>query len=135
MFGLGKGRLRHFATQPRRSRYHPRTQEFEREERRRIYFNWPPVLNGSGLIVGGTSELIDPELTGLLYRGGWEELAACMGRYVESPELAWQHGQAGWHVARRRHSTEAYAAQIYEILRGRQHGHSRHCRGAFSDRG
>jgi glycosyltransferase involved in cell wall biosynthesis len=74
-----------------------------------------PVI---GFDNGGTSELIDPERTGLLYRGGADALAACMARYVAAPELAWQHGEAGWHDARRRHSTEAYAAQIYEVLRG-----------------
>jgi glycosyltransferase involved in cell wall biosynthesis len=74
-----------------------------------------PVI---GFDSGGTTELIDPGRTGLLYRGGAAELAACMAHYVAAPELAWQHGQAGWHVARRRHSTEAYAAQIHEVLRG-----------------
>ena len=67
---------------------------------------------------GGTSELIEPERTGLLYRGGPDALAACMARYVAAaPELAWQHGEAGWHVARRRHSTEHYAAEINAVLR------------------
>ena len=56
--------------------------------------------------------------TGLLYRGGADALAACMARYAAAPELAWQPGEAGWHEARRRHSTEAYAAQIYAVLRG-----------------
>jgi glycosyltransferase involved in cell wall biosynthesis len=74
-----------------------------------------PVI---GFDSGGTSELIDPDRTGLLYRGGAEALAACMARYVAAPDLAWQHGQAGWHAARRRHATEAYAAQIHEVLRG-----------------
>jgi glycosyltransferase involved in cell wall biosynthesis len=74
-----------------------------------------PVIGFDG---GGTTELIDPGRTGLLYRGGAEALAACMARYVAAPGLAWQHGQAGWHDARRRHSTEAYAAQVHEVLRG-----------------
>jgi glycosyltransferase involved in cell wall biosynthesis len=77
-----------------------------------------PVI---GFDSGGTSELIDPNRTGLLYRGDWEALAACMNRYLKAPDLAWQHGQAGWHEARRRHSIEAYAAQIYEVLRGIRH--------------
>jgi glycosyltransferase involved in cell wall biosynthesis len=78
-----------------------------------------PVI---GFDSGGTSELIDPGRTGLLYRGDPDALAACMAHYVAAPELAWQHGEAGWHDARRRHSTEAYAAQVYEVLRGvRQH--------------
>ena len=72
-----------------------------------------PVI---GFDSGGTSELIDPDRTGLLYRGGWEALAACMARYVAAPDLAWQHGLAGWHDARQRHSIEAYAAQIHEVL-------------------
>ena len=74
-----------------------------------------PVI---GFDSGGTSELIDPDRTGLLYRGGPEALAACMARYAAAPELAWQHGLAGWHDARRRHSIEDYAAQIHEVLRG-----------------
>jgi len=80
-----------------------------------------PVIGFDG---GGTSELIDSGRTGLLYRGGWEALAACMTRYVAMPELAWQHGRAGWDKARRHYSTETYAAQIHEVLRGiRPTGH------------
>ena len=80
-----------------------------------------PVI---GFDSGGTSELIDPDRTGLLYRGGPEALAACMARYLAAPDLAWQHGQAAWHEARRRHSIEGYAVQIHEVLRGirRTHG-------------
>jgi glycosyltransferase involved in cell wall biosynthesis len=74
-----------------------------------------PVI---GFDSGGTSELIDQDRTGLLYRGGPEALAVCMARYLAAPDLAWQHGQAGWHAARRRHTTEAYAARIHEVLRG-----------------
>jgi glycosyltransferase involved in cell wall biosynthesis len=74
-----------------------------------------PVI---GFHSGGTSELIDPERTGLLYHGGPDALAACMTRYLEAPELTWRHGEAAWHDARRRFSTEAYAAQIDEVLRG-----------------
>jgi glycosyltransferase involved in cell wall biosynthesis len=76
-----------------------------------------PVI---GLGSGGTSELIDPERTGLLYSGGPDALAACMARYLAEPELAWRHGKAAWDEARRRHSTEAYAAQIYSVLCGAQ---------------
>ncbi len=72
-----------------------------------------PVIGFDG---GGTSELIDPGRTGLLYRGGPDALAECMTRYVAAPELAWQHGEAGWQVARRRHSIEAYVAQVQEVL-------------------
>jgi glycosyltransferase involved in cell wall biosynthesis len=74
-----------------------------------------PVIGFAG---GGTTELIEHGRTGLLYRGGAEALAACMDRYLAAPKLAWEHGQAGWHVARRRHSTEGYAARIHEVLHG-----------------
>jgi glycosyltransferase involved in cell wall biosynthesis len=74
-----------------------------------------PVIGFDG---GGTTELIEPGRTGLLYRGGAEALAACMARYAAAAELAWQHGQAGWQEARRRHSTEACAARVHEVLRG-----------------
>jgi glycosyltransferase involved in cell wall biosynthesis len=74
-----------------------------------------PVI---GFDSGGTRELIDPERTGFLYRGGSEALAACMSRYLAEPELAWRHGQTGWHEARRRHSIEVYAGQIHEVIRG-----------------
>jgi glycosyltransferase involved in cell wall biosynthesis len=74
-----------------------------------------PVI---GFDSGGTSELIDQDRTGLLYRGDANALAECMARYVRAPELAHQHGEAGWRVARQRHSTETYAAQIFEVLRG-----------------
>jgi hypothetical protein len=41
-----------------------------------------------------------------------------MAYYAAAPELAWRHREAAWHVARWRNSTEAYAAQIHEVLRG-----------------
>ncbi|QDU22394.1 glycosyltransferase family 4 protein [Urbifossiella limnaea] len=74
-----------------------------------------PVI---GYDAGGTSELIDAGRTGALYRGGADELAECMARYAAAPELAWQHGEAGWNVARRRHSTESYVAQVMDVIRG-----------------
>jgi glycosyltransferase involved in cell wall biosynthesis len=74
-----------------------------------------PVI---GYDSGGTSELIDADRTGLLYRGGSAALALCMARYVTDPELARRHAEAGWAVARHRHSTEVYAAQIHDVIRG-----------------
>lgn len=73
-----------------------------------------PVI---GFNAGGTSELIDHGRTGLLY-GAPAGLVACMSQYVTNPELAFQHGEAGWNIARERHSVESYAAQIAELLRG-----------------
>ncbi len=70
-----------------------------------------------GFASGGTPELIENERTGLLYRGGPDTLAEKMEIYVNQPELARSHGEAAWQVARARHSTEVYAAQIEERLR------------------
>lgn len=74
-----------------------------------------PVI---GYDSGGTSELIAAGRTGLLYRSGPDALAACMTQYVADPKLARRHGEAGWAQARVRHSTEAYAAQIHDVIRG-----------------
>ena len=48
--------------------------------------------------------------------GNASELAACMTRYVVDPAEAMRHGDAGWRVARERHTTEVYAARIQAIL-------------------
>ena len=73
-----------------------------------------PVI---GFDSGGTSELIDSEKSGLLYRGGANELADCLVQYALNPQLAMRHGEAGWSIARERHSIETYAAQIHEVIR------------------
>ena len=72
-----------------------------------------PVI---GFDSGGTSELIEHERTGLLYRGGPDELADCMLHYARNPADAIRHGSAGWDVARARNSTETYAERIAAIL-------------------
>lgn len=72
-----------------------------------------PVI---GFDAGGTSELIEHDRTGQLYRGGPEELAACMARYATAPGLARAHGAAAWAAARGRHTTEAYAEQVRGVL-------------------
>jgi len=74
-----------------------------------------PVIGNDS---GGTRELIDPDRTGLLFQGDSDSLAECMTCYIMAPELARQHGEAGWRVARERHSTETYAAQVYNVLHG-----------------
>jgi glycosyltransferase involved in cell wall biosynthesis len=74
-----------------------------------------PVIGNDS---GGTSELIDPGRTGQLYRGTADELAECMSRYVQDPALARNHGETGWQVARHRHSSETYAAQVYDVIHG-----------------
>ncbi|AWM36199.1 D-inositol 3-phosphate glycosyltransferase [Gemmata obscuriglobus] len=74
-----------------------------------------PVI---GYDSGGTSELIAPDRTGFLYKGGPDALAGCMARYVADPALARAHGEAGWELARSRHTTEGYAAQIHAVIAG-----------------
>lgn len=71
-----------------------------------------------GYAAGGTPELIADGATGRLYIGGAEELAAAMAGYAAAPDLARAHGAAGWAAARRRHSVEAYVAQVAEVIRG-----------------
>ena len=73
-----------------------------------------PVI---GYDSGGTSELIEPERTGLLYRGEIDDLAMCMAHYAADPEITLLHGNAAWHSARERHTTETYARQVYNVIR------------------
>jgi glycosyltransferase involved in cell wall biosynthesis len=72
-----------------------------------------PVI---GFDEAGTSEIVEHEKTGLLYRGGADELAACMRRFVEQPEWARQLGEQGWQLARRKFTIEAYANAVNEVL-------------------
>ena len=65
---------------------------------------------------GGTSELIEHERTGLLYRGDAHALAAAMTRCLEHPEWASQLGRNGWAVARQRFTTERYGQEIHQVL-------------------
>lgn len=64
----------------------------------------------------GTSEIIQHEHTGILYQGGYEELAICMRRFVENPSWAKQVGENAWYVARQEYSIETYSKKIYEVL-------------------
>jgi glycosyltransferase involved in cell wall biosynthesis len=74
-----------------------------------------PVI---GYAAGGTPELIADGTTGRLYQGGADELAAAIAAYAAAPELAREHGAAGWTAARRRFSVEAYVAQVHAVIRG-----------------
>jgi glycosyltransferase involved in cell wall biosynthesis len=72
-----------------------------------------PVI---GYDQAGTSEIIEHERTGLLYRGGPAELASCMRRFLEQPEWAEQLGKNGWDVARSRFCIQDYAERIHNVL-------------------
>ncbi len=64
----------------------------------------------------GTSELIKNQHTGLLYQGGYQELAKAMKQFIENPEWARQLGINAWHTARENYTIEVYTKQVYEVL-------------------
>jgi len=72
-----------------------------------------PVI---GFDHAGTSEIIEHEFTGLFYHGGPEELATCMIRFIKNPGWARKLGDNGWHIARKKYSTEVYAENVYKVL-------------------
>jgi glycosyltransferase involved in cell wall biosynthesis len=64
----------------------------------------------------GTSEIIDREQTGLLYKNGYEELVVCMKQLLQNPTWTKQLGENAWRIARQNYCIEEYAQKIYEIL-------------------
>jgi glycosyltransferase involved in cell wall biosynthesis len=64
----------------------------------------------------GTSEIIQHEQTGLLYRGGPEALATCMRRCVENRDWARQLGENASCAARKKYSVEAYSQRVHAVL-------------------
>jgi glycosyltransferase involved in cell wall biosynthesis len=73
-----------------------------------------PVI---GYDSGGTGEIIEHEHTGILYLSGPEKLAEYMIQFIENPDWARQLGENGWQVARNKYSIEAYAENVYAVLR------------------
>ena len=65
---------------------------------------------------GGTAEIIEDEVTGLLYNGDYRDLAKCMARFVENPKWAKKLGINGWKKAREEFTVEVYAKQVYEVV-------------------
>jgi glycosyltransferase involved in cell wall biosynthesis len=72
-----------------------------------------PVI---GFNDAGTAELIEHEVTGLLYDGGYRELAQSMLRLMEDREWSVQLGLSGWQHARKYFNIEAYAAEMYKVF-------------------
>ncbi len=65
----------------------------------------------------GTSELIEHELTGLLYQKNEPQpLALCMERFVENVSWSQQLGENAWKVASENYSIENFAKQVYQVL-------------------
>jgi len=65
----------------------------------------------------GTNELIEHGITGLLYDGGYKEMAYCMAQFIKNPKWAQSLGINGWGKAQKEFVTEVYAKRIYEVLR------------------
>lgn len=65
---------------------------------------------------GGTAEIIENEINGLLYNDGYKDLAHCMARFIENPEWAQKLGINGWEKARKKFTIEIYAKKVYEVL-------------------
>lgn len=72
-----------------------------------------PVIGYNG---GATPEIVENEVTGLIYDGGHQELAQCMKRFIEEPQWAQGLGMNGRKKAQEKFMVEAYAKRIYEIL-------------------
>jgi glycosyltransferase involved in cell wall biosynthesis len=72
-----------------------------------------PVI---GYNSGATPEIVDNEVTGLIYDGGHQKLAQCMKRFIEEPRWAQQLGINGRRKAQKEFSVEVYARRIYEVL-------------------
>jgi glycosyltransferase involved in cell wall biosynthesis len=64
----------------------------------------------------GTSEIIQHQHNGLLYRGNHEALAECMKQLIENPDWAKQLGMNAWNKVMEEYSIEIYSQKIYEIL-------------------
>lgn len=72
-----------------------------------------PVI---GYDQAGTAELVLHEQTGLLYRRGSQELAACMRRFINNPGWAAALGENGGRVAIDRFTLETYAKSVNTVL-------------------
>jgi glycosyltransferase involved in cell wall biosynthesis len=64
----------------------------------------------------GTAELVRHGRTGLLYKGGPEELMQQMEQLLLNPAWGVQLGFNGWLDAREAFSIETYARQVYNVL-------------------
>ena len=73
-----------------------------------------PVI---GFDNAGTSEIIRHEQTGLLYEGGYRELAICMKRFIDNPTWAQQLGENAWKIAREKYCVESYTSDVYNVLK------------------
>ncbi|MFB6280314.1 MAG: glycosyltransferase family 4 protein [Salinibacter sp.] len=69
---------------------------------------------------GGTSELVNHGVNGLLYDEGVGALADCMQRLADDPEWARELGLNGWEKAVEKFTLESYAQKMYNVLSSAQ---------------
>lgn len=72
-----------------------------------------PVIGYNG---GATPEIIENRKTGLLYTGGFEQLADCMLRLMKDPDLAQELAAAGRKSAYKRFSFEQSEPELLAFL-------------------
>jgi glycosyltransferase involved in cell wall biosynthesis len=65
---------------------------------------------------GGTPEIIEHGITGILYNT-FEDLVNGMVRMVENPVWGQKLGLAGWRRARNQFNIEDYSANVYQIIK------------------
>ena len=66
---------------------------------------------------GGTTEIIEDGITGLLYEKGADDLAQCMGRLIREPRLAYHFGKKARIKAREMYTVEACSGQVFSLLK------------------
>jgi glycosyltransferase involved in cell wall biosynthesis len=65
---------------------------------------------------GGTSELIDHGVNGLLYNNSVGALSDCMQRLAGNPQWAYKLGKNGWEKAVEEFTVESYAQKMYDVV-------------------
>lgn len=66
---------------------------------------------------GGTAEIIEDGINGLLYNGNHKDLADCMLKCIQNPKWAKELGINGWKKARKEFTVEVYAKRVYKVLK------------------
>lgn len=73
-----------------------------------------PVIGYNG---GGTAEIIEDGINGLLYNGNHKDLANCMQRFIKNPKWTKGLGINGWQKAQKEFTVEVYAKKVYKVLK------------------
>jgi glycosyltransferase involved in cell wall biosynthesis len=73
-----------------------------------------PVI---GRDAAGTSELVDHEVSGLLYDGSAADLANSMLCLMDNRDFARRLGETGWERVREKYTSETYARRVHQVFR------------------